>query len=403
MSSGALRSFAHRRFAIVWTGLACSAVGTWVQIVAQSLVTLKITHGSAFALGAVLLSQAAAFLLFALAGGGIADAFDRRKLLLVSQTVLGVLAALLGYLTASGRIELWMLLVLAFSSGCVLSADQPARAALLPSLVPDSERTNAIALQSMIFQGASIAGPTLAGLAAASIGYAGCFYFNAVSYLAVLIALLVAGGESNGARQSRQRLIHAVAELFDALKADPVLRATLSGYAAVLFLTPSSLLLLPVLAGSVWHISDAKLGALFACSGIGAVAGALLVAHRGDRGSKSVPYLVGLFASAVALGTFPSMRPLWAVAALLMMAGVGQAATSVITAALLQGRVPAGLRGRVMSLNTLLVMGIRPLGDFPEGWLIHVAGPQRAALLCAALIVVAGLLLLPRRSPFHSV
>ncbi len=403
MSSGALRSFAHRRFAIVWSGMACSAVGTWMQIVAQSLVTLRITHGSAFALGAVLLAQAAAFLLFALAGGGIADAFNRRKLLLVSQTVLGGLAALLGYLTASGRIELWMLLVLAFMTGCVLSADQPARAALLPTLVPDAERTNAIALQSMIFQGASIAGPTLAGVAAATIGYAGCFYLNAVSYLAVLIALLLAGGAGDGHRPARQRLTQAVAELFATLRRDPVLRAALSGYAAVLFLTPSSALLLPVLAASVWRIPAARLGQLCACSGIGAVAGALLVAHRGDHGSKSTAYLAGLFTSALALGAFPSARPLALVAALLVVAGAGQATTSVITAALLQGRVPPDLRGRVMSLNTLLVMGIRPLGDFPEGLLIHVAGPQRAALLCAGFIVAAGLLLLPRRSPFHSV
>ncbi len=402
MSAGPFRSFAHRRFAIVWAGMACSAIGTWMQIIAQSLVTLRVTHGSAFALGGVLLAQAAPFLLFALIGGGIADAVDKRTLLLVSQSSLAALAALLGALTAAGRIELWMILAIAFLSGSILSADQPARAVLLPSLVPDAERTNAIALQSTVFQGASIVGPALAGIVAARIGYSACFYFNALSYLGVLIALLAIRDGSRPTAQPRQPVARALAELFDAIRRDGVLGWALSGYALMLFATPSAALLLPVLARSVWRIPDSRLGILFACSGLGAVAGSLWIAHRGDRGSKGAVHAIGMFASAVSLAVYPNVRPPWMIASLLFSGGAGQAVTSAITSTLLQGRVPPRLRGRVMSLNTLLLMGVRPLGDFPAGMLIGLAGPQRAALLCATLVAAGAALLLPSRNPLRS-
>src|ERR1700720_2909989 len=193
-SGSTLRTFRglqYRDFRLLWAGLAVSAVGTWMQIVALSLLVLDLTHGSATALGIVSLTQALTFLLFAAIGGSFAVTFDRRLLLLVTQCLLIVFAVLLGILTLTGLIRFWIVLLLAFASSSTLSFDQPARYALITSLVPKEHLMNAVSLQSAVFNGASILGPALAGLSLSRIGYSGNFFLNAASFLAVLAALLL--------------------------------------------------------------------------------------------------------------------------------------------------------------------------------------------------------------------
>jgi MFS family permease len=185
----AFRALRHRDFRLLWVGLAVSAIGTWMQIVAQSLLVLKITQGSALALGTVSLAQALAFFLFALVGGSVADRMDKRRLLLCTQSGSAALAILMGFLTLFGVIQLWMIVVIAFLNGTLLSFDQPTRGALVPPLVPKEDLGNAISLQSMIFNGASTLGPALAGVGVAKLGYAGNFFLNGGSFLGVLLAL----------------------------------------------------------------------------------------------------------------------------------------------------------------------------------------------------------------------
>src|SRR5207245_4609376 len=193
-SGSSLRTFRalqYRDFRLLWTGLAVSAVGTWMQIVALSLLVLAITHGSAVALGTLSLTQALSFLLFAAIGGSVADHFDKRRLLLVTQSLMMGFAVLLGILTLTGLIRFWVILLVAFTSSSALSFDQPARNALVTSLVPKEHLMNAVSLQSAVFNGASILGPALAGLSLSRIGYSGNFFLNAASFFAVLAALLL--------------------------------------------------------------------------------------------------------------------------------------------------------------------------------------------------------------------
>ena len=159
------RALRYRDFRLLWIGLIVSSVGTWMQIVAQSLLVLSITHNSAIALGTVSLAQALSFFIFALIGGSIADRIDKRRLLLFTQTLSMLLAFLLGVLTIAGVIQVWMVVLIAFCSGTVLSFDQPTRSALIPSLVPLKDLMNAISLQSIVFNGSAVVGPALAGLA----------------------------------------------------------------------------------------------------------------------------------------------------------------------------------------------------------------------------------------------
>ncbi len=388
------RALRHRDFRLLWVGLAVSAVGTWMQIVAQSLLVLKITHGSAFALGTVSLAQALAFFLFALVGGSVADRIDKRRLLLLTQTGSAALAILLGFLTLFGVIQLWMILVLAFLNGTLLSFDQPARGALVPVLVPGEDLGNAISLQAMIFNGASTLGPALAGFGVATLGYAGNFFLNGASFLGVLIALYCMRVPKGPTHQLSA--LQAIRTALGTVRRDAVLPWVLSGYAAMLFLGPSSALILPVYAVKILHIGPERLGLLFSAAGVGTILGALFLASLGSNPRRGPIYLAGVFIWVTALTGFALSGRFWISMTALLVYGIGQTLAGTTTITLLQTRVPEQMRGRVMSLNTLIIMGVRPLGDFPAGALIAGIGAPGTVLLSASLVGIYGVALAMR-------
>ena len=388
----AFHALQHRDFRLVWTGLAVSSVGTWMQIVAQSLLVLDLTHGSAAALGAVSLVQALSFLLFAPLGGTIVDRSDCRRLLLSTQSLLMCLAGLLGALTAAGMIRFWMILLAAFGSSAILSFDQPARNTLVASLVPRESLMNAVSLQSAVFNGASILGPALAGLTLGRIGYAGNFFLNAASYSAVLAALLLLQPLPVPADAGpRGGLLDSVGEGLQYVRRDAVLPSVVAAYGALLFFGPSTALVLPLFARQVAHASSAQLGILFSAVGGGTVAGALIVASLGDFPHKRRLVLVSIGFWITALVVFGLSDAVSISIPALVVLGAAQNSAGATTITLLQSRVPPEMRGRAMSLNTLLIMCLRPLGDFPVAAAISLFGFRLTILLCAAIV---GLVLL---------
>ena len=408
-------------FRRLWTALSVSAVGTWMQIVALSLLVLDLTHGSAFALGTVSLAQALAFLVLAPVGGTFADRFDRRRLLLVTQSVIMTLALLLGVLTATGAIRFWMIPILAFSSSAMLAFDQPARNALIASLVSKQNLMNAMALQSAVFNGASIVGPALAGLALIKIGYAGNFFVNAASFLGVLLVLAKlrtsagegtlrpivghSGGTSDGSSRgpsgaSSGRSIGWFESFLEALRhirRDGELPFIVLSYGVLLFFSPSAAMMLPLFTRQVIHVGPTQLGALFSAVGVGAVCGALVTASLGDFPYKGPLVLGSILVFAAALALFGLSGSLLIAMPLLFFLGAAQNAAGATTITLLQTRVPPWMRGRAMSLNTLLIMSIRPLGDFPVGAVIGRLGFQSTVLLSAAIVGIVPLALLLTR------
>jgi len=401
MQFDALRALRHRDFRLLWVGLFVSAVGTWMQIVAQALLVLQLTHGSALALGSTSLAQAAAFFLFAPMGGAVADRLDRRRLLMVTQSLLLVLSALLGALTLAGLVRLWMVVVTVFCAGALLSFDQPARASLIPTLAPPGELMNAVSLQSIIFSGAATFGPALAGVMVATIGYAGNFFLNAVSFVAVIVALwrLRPGdGAGRPARGRREPLWRSVRETLAAAARDAALPGVIAGYGAMLFLGPSPAVMLPIFALRVLHLSAAQMGFLFSALGMGTIVGGLAVASLGDFRYKGRLFLAAVLIWSAALGGFAASRAVWVSVGALVVLGAAQNAAGATAVTLMQTRVPPQMRGRIMSLNTLLVMGFRPLGDFPAGALIGAMGGPLTAGLSAALTGLYGIFLALRRA-----
>jgi MFS family permease len=377
-----------------------SSLGTWMQIVAQSLLVLRLSGNSALALGTVSLAQASAFFLFAPMGGAFADRHDKRRLLFRTQTLLMLSAFTLAGLTATGAIRLWMVVVLAFSSGVLLSFDQPARAALLPLLAPPEDLMNAISLQTLVFNAASIAGPPLGGAVAVVAGLAGDFALNGCSYLAVIVSLLLLPPEATASpagSSGPSRTWSAVREMLAAIRKRPAVSAAVLVYAVLLFVAPSQALLVPLFITNVLRRGAAGLGFLFAASGIGTVVGSLFVASFGNYQRKG-PLLVSANAAwVIALAIFALTRTFAEAFVMLLLMAAAQSVFSTLVITLMQGSVEAKMRGRVMSLNTLLIMGVRPLGDFPVSVATSFFGIANAALLAASVVALAGALVFSMR------
>ncbi len=413
------KALRHRNYRLLWISLIVSAVGTWVQIVAQSLLVLDITHNSAPALGAVSLAQAASFFLFALIGGSIADRTDKRRFLLITQSLSMILAFVLGILTITGVIQVWMIVLLAFCSGTILSFDQPARSSLVPILVPQEDLMNAISLQTIVFNGSAFIGPTLAGLSLGlfdllgkqvglqgnHLGYAGNFFLNGISFFGVLFVLYrlrLSEGAVQASTERRGPLLGSIRASLGVVKRDAILPWVLSGYGALLFFGPSTSLILPIFARQTLHLTAFELGLLFSASGLGIILGALIVASLGDIEYKGTLLLISFLLWSGALIVFALSRTLWLSILALLLLGIAQNGISNPTITLMQTRVPPQMRGRVMSLNSLLVMGLRPLGDFPASALISFIGGPFTVLISAAIVGFYTLYLLIARPILRS-
>jgi MFS family permease len=307
--------------------------------------------------------------------------------LIATQTLCLLFATLLGILTARHVIAVWMVVVLAFLQGAALSFDQPARAALVPELVPRDELFNAVSLQSIVFTGASTVGPAVAGLSLATLGYAGNFFVNAVSYVGVIAALAAMRTPALDAplRTANPR---AIREALSTVRADTALPALIGVFGALLFFGPSPTVLIPIMSRDILHLDAGHVGLLFSASGVGAVGGGLALASLRNPHHKARIVLTAACLWAVALAGFAVSRSFIAAATALVFVGLFQVGVSASTITLLQTRVPAEMRGRVMSLNTLLIMGVRPLGDFPAAALIAGIGAPLTAIASAAVVAL---------------
>ncbi len=409
------RALHYREFRLLWISLIVSSIGTWLQIVSQSLLVLKISHNSPVALGVVSLAQAASFFLFAFIGGSVADQVDKRRFLLITQSLSMGLAFILSVLTITGIIQVWMIVLLAFCSGTVLSFDQPTRSSLVPILVPREELMNAISLQSAVFNGSAFVGPALAGVMIEVLSnveskfgiskeslfpYAGNFFLNAISFLGVLVVLYLLRLPKEAAELStakRGLLLASLGASLSVIKRDTALPWILSGYGALLFFGPSNSLILPIFGTQILHLQPAQLGLLFSAAGLGTIVGALAVASLGDFQHKGILLISSLLIWTASLLIFALSHIFWLTLLALLLFGIAQNGVGATTITLLQMRVPPQMRGRALSLITLLIMGIRPLGDFPASGLIALVGGPLTVMLCASIVGLYSLYLLIAR------
>jgi MFS family permease len=368
----ALRSLRHRNFRLFFSGQLISLIGTWMQSVAQSWLVYRMT-GSSFLLGAVgFASQIPVFLLAPL-GGIVADRFNRHRVVIGTQTASMILAFILSGLTLSGAVRVWHIFVLAGLLGVVNSFDIPARQAFLVDMVGKEDLINAIALNSSMFNGARIIGPAIAGVLVATIGEGWCFFANAVSYIAVVIGLLLMQVPFVP-RSNEATPLENIIEGFRFVRETKPIRALLLLLGVVSLVGMPYAVLMPIFADQILHGGARGLGILMGATGVGALAGALLLATRsGVRGLGSwVAVSSGVFGMTLIL--FSWSRTFWLSTILLVPVGMSMMVEMASSNTLIQSMVPDHLRGRVMAVYSMMFIGMAPFGALFAGTIAQRLG-----------------------------
>jgi MFS family permease len=384
------RALSYRNFRLFWIGAFLSNVGTWMQAVAQGWLMLELTD-SAFWLGLDAFVATAPGFFLTLIGGVFADLIDRRRLLLYTQVAAGIAALGLAILVWTELVNRWMVLGFSFVTGSCMALASPSFLAMTYDLVGREDLANAIAMNSTQFQLSRVVGPALAGLAFRVFGIAGCFFANAVSFVAVIGALRMVRPERHPQAaahsvRDRRALWRDLIEGFRYVRNRPRVSALLLLSAANSLFGAPYFTMIPIYARDIFRLGETGLAAMMGTAGGGAFVGALLVAYLGDFRRKGWFVLGGAILFGICITNFALTTNL--VLSLVFLFGLGFAlvVSVAITNTLLQKLVTDQMRGRVMSMFILSFMGTMPVGNIVAGSLSNTFGPQKT-LAAGGLIV----------------
>ncbi len=392
-----IRSLKHRNFQLFFSGQLISLIGTWMQNVAQAWLVYRMT-GSSLLLGLVSFSGQIPVFPMAPLAGMVADRWNRRKIVIATQTASMILAFILAILTLTNRITVWEIIVLAALLGTVNAFDIPARQSFLVEMVGREDLMNAIALNSSMFNGARIIGPAIAGILVANIGEGWCFFANAVSYIAVIIGLFLMHIRPRRAERAIASAFDHIAEGFRFVRRTAPIRSLLLLIGLVSLVGMPYTVLMPVFAKNVLHGDAKTLGVLGSAAGIGALAGALTLASRTKvQGlGRWVWVACGSFGTFLILFSFSHV--LLASVILLVPVGFSMMTQLGATNTLVQSMVPDRLRGRTMAVYSMMFMGMAPLGALLAGAAADRIGAPMTVAFGGAL-AIAGAIAFARYLP----
>jgi len=387
----ALRALRSRNYRLFVAGQLVSLVGTWMQMVAQSWLIYRLTRSAAL-LGLIgFASQIPVFVLAPL-GGVMADRAHRHQVIIATQSAMMILAFVLAGLTLSGYVQVWHLFALASLLGVTNAFDIPARQAFLIEMVDRDDIVNAIALNSSMLNGARVVGPGIAGVVVATIGEGWCFLLNAISYAAVIGALLMMRIDVRIKGHAAVSAWHSVVEGFAYSWRTKPIRALLLLLGLVSVMGMPYSVLMPIVADRILHGGPNAYGLLLSASGVGALAGAAtLTLRRHIRGlGRWVAFSAIGFG--VALVAFSFSRSLWLSAMLLVPAGFFVMIEMAASNTLIQSMVPDRLRGRVMAVYSMMFMGMAPLGALGAGIAAAPLGAPETVAIGGAACIAGGLI-----------
>lgn len=391
---GPWRSLRHRNFRLLWWGQLVSVTGSQMRTVALGWQVYLIS-GDALQLGILGLSQALALMSFSLIAGVASDAMDRRKLLTIAEAVLACGSATLAVSTIFHFVSLPLIYVVAFAMSAVSAFDYPARQALIPSLVPSEELPDALSVNALLFNLASIVGPALGGLAIARLGLGGTYTMDAVSFL-VVVGSLLAMSPIPAPTTARPRAdFQAWRAGFTYLRTRPVLLGLMALDFCAMFLgSPQALL--PIYASDILRVGPQGLGALLAATAVGAVGGVFFTSQlrRISRQGLGVLLGVGAWGGCIVLFGLTNgpilpgapwrhvavQGPFWLAFLLLAGAGAADLVSMVLRNTILQLSTPDAVRGRVSATNAIFIIGGPALGQFESGVVASWLTPQISVL-----------------------
>jgi MFS family permease len=382
----------HRDFRLLWAGRIVSSLGAQMQIVAVGWQMYHLT-GSPLSLGLIGLFRAGPAILFSLAGGALADAMDRRRLLLITQPVLMLAALGLAFTTIAGAVSAPLIYACVFISAAAQALDNPARQAIVPGLVPRDHLMNAFAWDITGTQAASLVGPAVGGFAIYRFGVGTTYLLHAASYLAIIAALLLmrARVAPGGKRPGMEAVVEGLRFVRRHEVALPVM---LLDFFAMFF--GSAVALLPVYATDILHVDARGLGWLYASEAIGGAAGAVAMMALGGARRPGVPLLLSVLAFGACSAAFGLSRNFWLSMALLAGTGTADTVSMVMRRSIIQLSTPDELRGRVTSANMIFVLSGPQLGQLESGVVATLSGPTLSvvtggigAALAAVVIAAA--------------
>jgi len=388
-----LRALGYRNFQLFFGGQLISLIGTWMQNVAQAWLVYRLT-GSSVLLGLVSFSGQIPVFLMAPVGGIVADRLPRRRVVIGTQTAAMLLALVLAALTLTGAVRIWHIFVFSALLGIVNAFDIPARQAFFVEMVGREDLINAIALNSSMFNASRIIGPAVAGILVASIGEGWCFFANGVSYIAVIVGLLLMTVAARETAKPRGSPLADVIEGFRFVIASAPIHHLMIMLGVLSVTGMPFAVLMPIFAGQILHGGAKGLGILMGSSGVGALAGALLLATRETvKGlGRWVAIAAGTFGASLIV--FAVSRTFWVSCALLLPVGFAMMVEMGSSNTLIQTMSPDHLRGRVMSVYSMMFMGMAPFGAVLSGVLAARWGsPATVAgggVICMAAAAVFG-------------
>jgi MFS family permease len=383
------RALRHRDFRLFWTGNFLSNIGTWMQNIAQGWLVLQLTN-SAFWLGLVGFASSFPILLFALVGGVIADHMNKRKLLMVTQSTMMLLAFIMAALTFTHHIGKYSIALLALGTGIAMSLNTPSYQALMPQLVPKEDLTNAIAINSAQFNLSRVLGPTIGGFAMALVGVAGNFFLNGLSFLAVLIALTRIKYVEPAIHQEGhlwQKMQQGFAYVLKhSAMSSLILMVAIGSLLAIPYLT-----FVPYFARDILGSDEPGLGILMACSGAGAFLGAITIASVSLirwRGKFVARAAAGFYLAIIA---FTFSRNFYLSGFFLILAGYFMIISVATINSSLQHLAENHMRGRVMSIYSTAFLGLPPIGCLIAGSLARIISVPHVIAGMSALALLASL------------
>jgi len=384
-----LRALRHRNFQLFFSGQFISLIGTWMDNIAEAWLVYRLT-GSSLKLGAIGFASQIPVFLMAPLGGIVADRYNRQHIVIATQASSMVLALTLATLTLTHKVQIWHIFVLAALLGVVNAFDIPARQAFIVDMVGREDMMNAIALNSSMFNGARIVGPAIAGLLVASIGEGWCFFANGVSYIAVIAGLLMMRVQGPSRLAPKGSPFEHVIEGFRFVRRTAPIRSLLFLLGVASLVAMPYTVLMPVFADRILHGGARGLGILMGATGVGALAGALTLASK--KGISGLGRWVAMSAAGFGffLVLFSFSRLFWLSTAILLPVGFCMMLQMSSSNTLIQAMVPDELRGRVMSVYSMMFMGMAPFGALLGGAVAdRVGAPIAVAVGGAASIAGA--------------
>ena len=386
-------SLKHKKFFYLWLGQLISITGTQMQLWALFWHINQIDKNP-IALGGIGIARILPVIIFSLIGGALADSMDRRKVMFATQSIAAVLALTLALITQFGQITIWHIYIITALQAVVVAFDGPSRQALIPNLLPKEDLPNAFSMTFTAFQAGAVIGPALTGFIIAGFGQEAVYYFNAISFVAVLVALFLIGDVPQAIGEKTAGIsLEAIKDGIRFILSKPIIFSTMMvDFVATFFASASTLM--PIIAKDVLNVGVVEYGYLSAASAVGAVAVALVISQIKEIRKQGLVFVIAVIIFGIATIVFGITRSFIVAWLAIAITGGADGVSTIVRNTIRQLQTPDHVRGRMTSINQIFFMGGPQLGEIEAGAVAQFFGAPFAVITGGIGCIVGTLLVI---------